>query len=220
MNSSRLGALAALLCLAAAGAAKADPNPYPNAGVYNATAYSFTASSNGDLVAYFVGGSRAGYDNQLGVLVNGVAQGGYGLENHGSSYGDSYDFGAVSAGDVLTFVLDNLSLSKLAYSDPSLNAAYDDPSYDEGHNHIYSNNYAGDATVPAGVYVAFEDLPFPRSDFNYDDESFVFTIVAAAPIAAAPEPGLWGLMMGGFGLVGGLMRWSRALRRESATAGT
>ena len=218
MNRLQLAAFGAVLCFAAAGAAKADPSPYPTPGVYNATTYSFTASSDGDVLAYFVDGGGAGYDNQLGVLVNGVAQGGYGLANHSSSYGQSYDFGAVKAGDALTFVLDNLSLNKLAYSDPSLNGAYDDPSYDGGHNHIYSSPYGGDATVPAGVYVAFEDLPFPGSDFNYNDESFVFTNVAESPVSGAPEPGLWALMVGGLGLAGGLMRRSQALRREPRPA--
>jgi len=39
--------------------------------------------------------------------------------------------------------------------------------------------------------VAFEDLAFPGADFNYDDESFVFTNVRAV---AVPEPSLLALL--------------------------
>ena len=49
---------------------------------------------------------------------------------------------------------------------------------------MYSTSYTATsprlAGVPVGTYVAFEDLPFPGSDFNYYDENFVFTNVAAA----------------------------------------
>jgi hypothetical protein len=47
--------------------------------------------------------------------------------------------------------------------------------------------------------VAFEDLRFPGSDFNYNDESFVFTDVSSR-IVATPEPMSMALV--GSGLVG------------------
>jgi hypothetical protein len=31
---------------------------------------------------------------------------------------------------------------------------------------------------PVGTYIGFEDLPFPGSDFNYFDDTFVFTDVS------------------------------------------
>jgi hypothetical protein len=37
-----------------------------------------------------------------------------------------------------------------------------------------------------GTYVAFEDLPFPDSDFNYFDETYVFTDIAVT--STVPEP--------------------------------
>jgi hypothetical protein len=37
-----------------------------------------------------------------------------------------------------------------------------------------------------GTFVAFEDLPFPGSDFNYNDEDFVFTDVSVA-VNSAPD---------------------------------
>ena len=59
-----------------------------------------------------------------------------------------------------------------------------------GHNHIYSASYVAGtglaANIPSGTYVGFEDLPFPNSDFNYTDETYVFAGVRASN--AVPEP--------------------------------
>lgn len=110
------------------------------------------------------------------------------------SAGDSFNLGSAIVGDTLTFVLHNLSLGRDGYSDLSLNVPYDDPGV-TGHNHIYSTAYTATspvfAGVPVGTYVAFEDLAFPGADFNYDDESFVFTNVRAV---AVPEPSLLALL--------------------------
>src|SRR5690349_10179662 len=76
---------------------------YPNIGSENLQTYSFTATSTGDLVAYFAG-SGAAFENELGLLVNGVSTGLVGLNNHTSSIGQSLNFGRVEAGDTLTFV--------------------------------------------------------------------------------------------------------------------
>jgi hypothetical protein len=182
-------AAGAALAVLAANAHADDAIPYPSPGTVNPVSYTFTAAASGDVVAYFVSGGGAGYDNQLGLLVNGVlSTAGYGLDNHTSNVGDSFDFGPVQAGDTLVFVLHNLTLGKDAYSDPSLNVAYDDAGVTV-HNHVYSTPYTATsplfAGVPAGTYVAFEDLPFPGSDYNYNDESFVVT---NASVTAVPEP--------------------------------
>ncbi|MBN9063893.1 MAG: PEP-CTERM sorting domain-containing protein [Rhizobiales bacterium] len=207
-GSLRNTVCAGLLGAAVAGAAMAGATtsaaagviPYGAGGTYNAASYSFTAAATGNLVAYIVGGFGAGFENELGMLVNGVDRGVYGLNNHGSAMGASIDFGVVNAGDTLVFVLNNLSLGKKAYSDASLNAAYDDPGNTLGGNHIYSTTYDGlnpaFTGVPGGVYVAFEDLPFPGADFNYDDESFVFSNTRVT--SAVPEPSTWAMMLIGF----------------------
>ena len=176
-----------------AGVAHAGPIPYGNSGNYNAATYSFTAASSGYVMAYFVGGQGAGYSNEMGLLINGtLSSAGYGLNNHSSAYGQSFNLGNVTAGDVLTFVLRNLTLGDNAYSDPTLNVGYDSVDSPYGHNHIYSTAYTATSPVfdgvPIGTYVAFEDLRFPESDFNYNDESFVFTNVATNRETTVPEP--------------------------------
>jgi hypothetical protein len=183
-------------------AASADPIPYPGSGAYNPTTYSFTAAADGDVIAYIVGGFGAGFTNELGLLINGVlSPAGFGLNNHSTVVGDSFNLGHANAGDTLVFVLHNLTVGADAYSDPAMNAAYDDAGV-TGHNHIYSTAYTGTspvfAGVPVGTYVAFEDLPFPDADFNYDDESFVFTNERVTA-SVVPEPGALALLGLGLG---------------------
>ena len=210
--------LAGALTLSSGPALAADLIPYPDSGSYNTTTYTFTAASSGDIIAYIVGGFSAGYANEVGLLVNGVQTGaGFGLNNHTSASGDSFNLGFANIGDTLTFILHNLDLGQDAYSDASLNAAYDLLGDTSGHNHVYSTNYTGTsplfAGVPVGTYVAFEDLQFPGADFNYDDESFVFSNVSSVVSGAVPEPATWALMIAGFGLIGGAMRRANGQRR-------
>jgi hypothetical protein len=191
--------------------ARADAIPYPASGTPNVATYSFTAMNTGDVTAYFAG-STASYDNELGLLINGVSTGIVGLDNHTSVAGQSLILGHANAGDTLTFVLQNNTLGMNAYSDPSLNVPYDvDGSV--GHQHVYSTPYTGGGpiidSIPPGIFVAFEDLRFPSSDFNYNDEDFVFTNVAET----TPEPvGIISLVgMSGVGLVGLMLQRRRTI---------
>lgn len=182
----------AALGIAGATAARADVIPYPNPGTENPVAYSFTAASTGDVMGYFTG-TGASYDESVGMFVNGVlSPNGFGLPNHGSSIGDSFDFGSVTAGDTLVFAIEvtNPPLSPpYVYSNPALNGPYDYGTPGAGANHVYSVPYTATnavfAGVPVGTYVAFEDLPASGSDFNYFDETYVFTNVSSHPV---PEP--------------------------------
>jgi len=185
------------IVVALAANVRADAIPYPTPGVLNPVVYTFTATNTGKVSAYFAG-STASYVNELGMLVNGLDTGIYGLNNHTSALGLKLDFGIVTAGDTLTFVLWNHTLGGIkAYSDPALNGPYD--SYYAplpGVNHVYSTPYTATSpiidSIPVGTFVSFEDLPASGwSDLNYNDEDFVFTNVSTVvPLPAAAWTGL------------------------------
>lgn len=190
-------AFAAAVALSATAAQAAIP-AYPTPGVQNPVLYSFTAASTGDLVAYFAG-STASFTEDLGLLVNGVDTGIYGLQNNTTALGASLNFGSVTAGDTLVFFARVFNTGETYFSDKSLNL--------DGVNHVYSTAYAGgDFGIPAGTFVAFEDLP-SGGDFNYNDLTFVFTNVSTT----VPEPGSWALLLTGFGLVGVAARRRQAV---------
>lgn len=78
--------------------------PYPNDSAENINLYTFTATSNGTIGAYFYN-ETAGFTNTLSLLVNGVVTPETAvsvLNNHASSMGDFVNLGSVHAGDVLT----------------------------------------------------------------------------------------------------------------------
>jgi hypothetical protein len=201
----------ATLALVAGGAraAYADAIPYPTPGSLNPVTYTFTAASSGHVIAYFAG-STAAFDNQLGLLVNGVPSlAGFGLDNHSSAIGQSFDFGQVTAGDTLVFVLQIQGIpGNNVFSNASMNGAYDSPHVST--NHVYSTPYTATtpffAGIPVGTFVSFEDLPFNSSDLNYNDEDFVFTNVATT---AVPEPTSLLLMGTGLFLVARRLRATR-----------
>jgi hypothetical protein len=201
------GVLALALMAGASKVAAADAIPYPDVGTPNPTTYTFTATTSGDIMAYFAG-SSASYDNEVGLLVNGVSTGIVGLDDHTSYLGESLDLGHANAGDTLVFELVNYTLGMNAYSDPSMNVSYDNAGETLGHNHVYSTPYTATDPiidgVPSGTYVGFEDLPFPGSDFNYFDENFVFTDVSVTPQGvpdSASSLSLLGMGLAGVGLL-------------------
>lgn len=160
-------------------AAQANPDVYPNPGT-QAPASSFTAGASGQLVAWYTG-EAGGFTNLVGARINGV-DGAIGLSNHASAYGDSFVLGTVAAGDSLVFFIDVDGGTARYYTDASLNG--------DGVNHAWAAPFGGDALVPAGTNIAFEDLP-NGGDFNYRDHSIVFQITAV------PEPASWLLLLGG-----------------------
>lgn len=193
MKAKTLALLASSLLLASSATVMADDIiPYPNSGFVNPVTYTFKAAATGNITAYFVGGGGLGgalYDNELGLLVNGVSTNVIGLDNQTSSVGDSLNLGSVQMGDTLVFVMQNNSLSgEDVYSDPALNGSYDGGI---GINHIYSTAYTMTppiGSITDGTYVAFEDQPAKYNpDYNYNDEAFVFTNVASVS-SAAPLP--------------------------------
>lgn len=181
--SRQVGIAAIALSVSLAMSVNAGTIPYPNVGTI-APENSFTAMADGAVYAYFFS-SNASYKSRIGLWVDGTQIGDYGLINHSSSYGDSYLFGNVSAGNELVFELQVLSTGGSWYSIASSNS--------DGLNHTYATDYAGDASVPAGTYVAFEDLP-SLGDVDYNDHQFVFTNVTTK----VPEP--FSLILFGLGL--------------------
>jgi hypothetical protein len=151
------------------------------------------------------------------MYINGVlSPNGFGLDDHTSTVGQSFDLGAVTAGDVLTFAIDVTDPALgLVYSNPALNTSYDSNG-SSGHNHVYSTAYTATSPIlsnlPTGTYVAFEDLPFPDSDFNYFDETYVFTDINTTP-SSTPEPGTMILM--GLGAAG--MAFMRRIKMKKAS---
>lgn len=164
--------------------AHAGPIPYPDVGT-PAPANSFVAAADGGVSAYFYG-TDASYASMIGLWVNGVSTGLYGLLNHTSAYGDTFFLGNVSAGDELIFELKVLPTGSSWYSVAALNS--------DGKNHTYSTDFDGYGAIPAGTYVSFEDLP-GLGDMDYNDHQFVFSNIRASTV---PEP--FSLALFGLGL--------------------
>lgn len=193
--------LAAVAIAATATAVSAAIPTYSNPGTVNPVNYSFTAANDGNIVAYFLGASATNV-SVLGLEVNGVNTGLWGLNNQTSAPGASLDFGTVSAGDQLTFLLWNQTSGHTYSSVTSQNP--------DSISHVFSTSYSGgDYGVPAGTYVGFEDI-FGGGDLDYNDLQFSFTNVNAA----IPEPAVWAMLIAGFGMVGSVMR----RRRPTAVA--
>lgn len=113
--------------------------------------------------------------------------------------------GGLKTGDTLAFELFNTSYNgDIFASDPSLST--------DSVNHAYLTAFSGpipDVTGNiTGTFVGMEDLPNGSSDFDYNDDTFVFTNVA--PTAATPEPS--SVLLFGTGLIGA----AGALRRKFA----
>lgn len=172
------------LCASLSMSVQAGPIPYPDVGT-PAPANSFVAAADGDITAYFFATSAL-YRSQIGVLINGVSTGIFGLWNYSSTYGDSVVLAPnVSAGDEVVFELWVSSTGTSWYSVPSLNI--------DLKNHTYATDFGGAGAVPAGTYVSFEDLP-SLGDLDFNDHQFVVTNVKVVP-----EPA--GLVLLGIGLL-------------------
>ncbi len=177
MTILRLSLLAAFSCAAVFGSSVG----YTDEGTIAST-YTFTATYTGAEIAYFYG-STALYHNMIGVWGDGVQLGSFALNNHTSTFGESYDFGDVTAGETIVFALEVLTKGYTIYSDPSMNS--------DGANHVYTTPFLGDPakgiTLAPGTFVSFEDLLLPHSNLNYNDEDVIFSNITAT--AVTPEPG-------------------------------
>jgi hypothetical protein len=204
--------LLVLASLLAAGSSPllADPfTPYPTVGSVAPTSDVTFAGGTG-ITAYFYSVSAADTDT---ISIYDETTHSYlspqGVFNNQASatIGTTVNFtsSTLKAGDVLAFELFNTSYpGDIFASDPSLST--------DGVNHAYITAFSGSipdiAGTITGSYVGMEDLPSNVSDFDYNDDTFVFTNVA--PIAATPEPSTF--LLFGTGLIGA----AGALRRKFA----
>ncbi len=193
--------------------------PYPNVGTVNPASYTFTATSTGDIVGYFYSFSAADTDEIAMSLDGGatITSAGYGLVNQTSTPGvTSFNFGEVTAGQTLTFILYNENTGSYISSNASSNADSD--------QHVYSQPYLTGQTysvaeIPDGTFVAFEDLlASQNSDFDYNDDAFVFTdlSIETGTQSTTPLPATLPLFASGLGALG-LLGWRRK-RKAQATA--
>src|SRR5689334_2455366 len=94
---------ALILTLGIATTTWADTIGYGNIGK-EAPVSAFTAVNTGTITAYFYG-FEAAYTSLLSMSVNGTQVGAWGLNNHTSSFGQSFVLGNVNAGDSVVFNL-------------------------------------------------------------------------------------------------------------------
>lgn len=148
----------------------AGPIPYPNIGQIAPTT-TITATETGDIIGYFVQASAAYSDTVRMVDVTSGTTSAWLFPNQTTAVGTSADFGLVNYGDTLVFEIDDLNINQVFASDPTLSL--------DGVNHAYVTPFAGGTlygqSIPDGIYVGMEDLNASNSDFDYNDDTFLFT---------------------------------------------
>lgn len=182
----------------------ADVIPYNNIGHIAPTTF-LTASATGEITGYFFSKGGAGDLDEIRMFdVTANTTSALFFPNQTTAVGTTADFGPVTAGDTLVFELVNVTLGNSVFaSDPAFSS--------DGVNHAYITTYSGGvAGIPPGTYVGTEDLPSNVSDFNYNDDSFVFTNVTTS---ASPVPEPSSLWMFGTGILSAATMVRRRIRR-------
>lgn len=199
-------ALASLLAIGTA-ALHADPfADYSHAGspITSSTNAIFTGASGTGINAYFYSVSAADtdtisiFDARTGTFLSPTNA----FNNQSpSTPGTMVTFtsATLETGDMLVFDLYNTSFPGDTFSsNPSTSP--------DGDSHAYVtsfNGVIGSFGTIVGTYVGMEDLPNGQSDFDYNDDTYVFTNIAAAP---TPEPSSFALFGTGLLGVAGVLR--------------
>lgn len=191
--------LLALSLAAAATPVFADAIPYPNIGTIAPQVDTYASTSGGINIYYY--GSTASFTDYIEVY---DVQTGYNsgqiLDNHTTVLGSEISVGTapgqINAGDQLVFYIIS----------PEGNLASVSSYSSDGVNHAYITSYSGGTlngtTIPSGIYVGMEDEALGESDFNYNDDTFVFTGVSAPSVGVGVTPEPSSFLLFGTGLLG------------------
>jgi hypothetical protein len=180
---------AAVAAFASSAIAQAALPVYSTPRSESLTSNHFVATGRGIVTAYFAG-YDASFDSRIGLSINDAAPTSFGLLNKTARLGESFVLGTVNKGDTLEFILE-VNGGRAYYSTTK-------PDNSDNFNHAWSTHYSGgDFGIPAGIFVAFEDLP-GGGDRDYNDHVFVFTFLGST----IPEPASWAMLITGFGFVG------------------
>jgi hypothetical protein len=187
--------------------------PYSNVGhpITTSSPVTYTGANGVGINAYFYSVSAADtdtisvYDAMTGTFLSPT-----GAFNNQSptTPGSEVTFTSptLKNGDTLYFDLYNTSFPSDVFSSGTAIST-------DGENHAYItafNGIIGSYGTIVGTYVAMEDLPKGSSDWDYNDDTFVFNNASPKgdPPAPTPEPSTFALL--GTGLVGA----AGALRRK------
>ena len=158
--------------------------PYPNGGTQIANANAELVYANGgDVVATYYHGISSGDHDVL--YLNGTEI----FDNKLNSPGNTVDLGTFAAGTLLDFTMKDLT----TVNTWNMGSGTENS---DGAVHAYVvDNFPSSGNV----FVGWEDWPKGISDFNYNDLTFTFSNIGAAPV---PEPSTLALAgLSGLGLL-------------------
>jgi hypothetical protein len=202
-----LFALASVLAVGSTALHAVPFAPYSNVGHPNSpSTITFNGATGTGITAYFYSVSASDTDTiSIFDATTGTFLSPQGVFNNQApiTVGSSVTFTSPSLhnGDTLVFDLYNTSFPGDVFSSNPATSP-------DGDSHAYFTAFSGAIGAYGtinGTYVGMEDLPANQSDWDYNDDTFVFTSVNAAP---TPEPSTFALL--GTGLIGA----AGALRRK------